>query len=576
MKKSPQPAPSTNRNPFIAAGLVCLTIVVFSRVWNFGYILIDDPFYIENNPYVINGLSLQSMGWAFTTGYMANWHPLTWISHMVDVELFGFSPRGPHIINVLFHAAGAVLLFLALTRMTRAVWPSAFVAAVFALHPLRVESVAWIAERKDVLSTFFWMLTMWAYVLYTEKPNWKRYAFVPASFALGLMAKPMLVTLPFVLLLLDYWPLRRLSLERDAFYESAKKCVLEKLPLFALTVASSIVTYLVQARGGAIADAVSFPWRVANAVVAYAMYVKLHFLPTGLAMPYPHPGTTLSMAVIGVSVVVLAVITAFVLYKHRDLPALPVGWLWFLGTAVPVIGLVQVGSQAMADRYTYIPLIGITMMVAYALPDLVRRTELIARLLPAAAVLAVVVLSLCTWIQLSYWRSDLDLFARAVRVTENNAVAHNQLGLALAKAGREREAQEHYLRAVEINPLHYRAMVNLGESYIHTGRARDAIPVLNRAIEVADRPHANAHLSLGNAYFHVGDPNRALEQFGKAIDIDGNSAAAQNGYGTVLAATGNLEGAIVHFREALRLNPNHLNARKNLERAQGLLASRGN
>ncbi len=380
----------------ISLFLIIASFMAFWQVTRCDFINYDDDKYLTDNSHVQDGLTVEGITWAFTTGYAANWHPLTWISHMVDVQLFGLQPGWHHLTNLLFHLASTLLLFLVLHRMTKALWQSAFVAALFALHPLHVQSVAWVAERKDVLSTFFWMLTMGTYASYVAKPGLKRYLTLLLCFALGLMAKPMLVTLPFVLLLLDYWPLQRLEQKRPpqeglskdksttspvripvqpvGHWPLIRPLLIEKIPLFALAALSSIVTYLVQHHGGAVQSLETFPpgVRMANAFVSYITYMVKMLWPTNLAVFYPYPTSWPLWQVLG-SAALLITITVLVIRGAKKRPYAAVGWFWYVGTLVPVIGVVQVGRQALADRYTYIPLVGLFIIVAWAVPELLKK-----------------------------------------------------------------------------------------------------------------------------------------------------------------------------------------------------------
>ncbi|NIQ87873.1 MAG: hypothetical protein GWN93_01765, partial [Deltaproteobacteria bacterium] len=402
---------------------------------------------------VHKGLTRESFIWAFTTTDEANWHPLTWLSHMVDCQLYGLNPAGHHLTNVLLHSASTVLLFLILLGMTGSRWRSALVAALFALHPLHVESVAWVAERKDVLSTLFWMLTLWAYLAYTKRPERKRYLLIIVAFTLGLMAKPMLVTLPFVLLLLDYWPLKRIELGQSASGlpaanqpstiaekpgAQAFRLLLEKTPLFVLTAASSVVTFVVQKSEGAVGALEVYPLkiRVANALVSYVSYIIKMIWPQNLAVFYPHPGQSLPMWQAVAAGILLVLISIAVIRAGRRQPYLPVGWLWYLGTLVPVIGLVQVGAQAMADRYTYVPLIGLFIMAAWGVPELMKKWHHRRVALVVSAALVLFALMTCARLQLRHWKNSIALLSHAHAVTAKSYLVHNNLGSALNELGK--------------------------------------------------------------------------------------------------------------------------------------------
>ena len=449
----------------VAAGLglslALLTLATYLPVLAHGFIRFDDPLYVTRNPHVQAGLSWEGIAWAFSANVASNWHPLTLLSHMLDCELFGMDPLGHHLTSLLLHTASVVLLFEALRRMTGCAWRSAVVAALFAVHPTHVESVAWIAERKDVLSGFFWMLTLLAWVCYVRQPSPKRYAAVVLALAAGLLSKPMVVTLPFVLLLLDVWPLRR------------KIRVKEKLPLFALAAASCVATVIAQS--GAIGLASRFPLRLrlANAVLSYVSYLGKTVLPTRLAVFYPMPGEFPDWKVAG-AVLLLAVLTVLAWKAGRYFT---VGWLWFLGTLVPVIGIVQVGGQGMADRYTYLPTIGLFLIAAWGLP---RR----ARWIVPGVVLA---LAIDTRLQLRHWEDSESLFQHAAAVTERNFIAHLNLAQIYAERGERGPALEHFRTTLEIRPGMWQAQASLGNTLRRWGRPDKALPHLRNAVRL--RPH---------------------------------------------------------------------------------------
>ncbi|MGD1049029.1 MAG: tetratricopeptide repeat protein, partial [Candidatus Krumholzibacteriaceae bacterium] len=458
--------------------LLLATLVAYWHVLESDYLNFDDDVNITGNSHVSSGLDKDSLKWAFTSYYAANWHPLTWISHMLDYQLYGAKPMGHHLTNLLFHMANAILLFLVLTRMTGYVWRSAFVAALFALHPLHVESVAWVTERKDVLSTFFWMLTMFAYVYYTEKPSIKRYVLVPVLMCFGLMAKPMLVTLPFVLLMLDYWPLGRLWPQRTVTGKgttTARQLILEKLPLLALSVVSCVITYEAQRSGGAVAGTSLFPLsaRVTNAMVTYISYLAKMVWPAGLSAFYLRPSDPRTAWQITGAGLLLVSISALAIRAGINRRYLLTGWLWYVVTLVPVIGLVQLGVQSKADRFTYIPLIGIFFIIAWGLPELFTKRASAggARARPAQhktvaakpkfgplgplaipAGVVLVILAACTWHQVGFWRNSGTLFEHAVAVNPANYAAHNNLGTYLLGEGRTDEALAHFKEAVRIKP----------------------------------------------------------------------------------------------------------------------------
>ncbi len=504
--------------------LAVVTFIAFEPARLNGFVNYDDDDYVTKNPQVSAGITPESVRWAFTTPYMANWHPLTWLSHMLDCELFGLNSLWHHLTSLSFHIANTLLLFWVLKRTTAAVWQSAFVAAAFALHPLRVESVAWVAERKDVLSGFFWMLTMALYVRYTERVSIGRYIAVFLSFGLGLMAKPMLVTLPFVLLLLDYWPLGRFQFGQDAGYRSLFHLVREKVPLFVLSVASSVVTFIIQQSAGAMKPAESFglSTRISNAIVSYMGYIFKIICPSGLAPLYPHPGGNLPRWQPIVFFVILAVASAAVIYMRRRY--LIAGWLWYLGTLVPVIGLVQVGEQAMADRYTYLPSIGIFIMVGWGANELLERWRYRKMGLGISAAMVLAALLICTRTQVRYWQNNLTLFKHTIEVTSNNFVMHSNYGNALLEEGRIEPAIENYNEGLRIKPNYAAAINNLAWILATTEDVRfrnpaDAVKLAQRACVLTNHKDAEALDTLAAAYAAAGRFEKATETAEKALEL---------------------------------------------------------
>ncbi|MBW2538391.1 MAG: tetratricopeptide repeat protein, partial [Deltaproteobacteria bacterium] len=467
--------------------LVCLflaivTLAVYWQVINYAFVF-DDDLYVAENFHVRRGLTSETVAWAFTTTSIANWHPLTWLSHMLDIQLYGLNPGSHHLTNVLFHIANTLLLFLILTRMTGALWQSAFVAVLFALHPLHVESVAWISERKDVLSTFFWMLTMWSYIRYVELPGVKRYLLILLFFILGLMVKPMLVTLPFVLLLMDYWPLGRFQFSRSGGAGPDSQppsfslfLVWEKIPFIVLAAAVSVVAFLVQRSGGAVGSLEIFPihYRIMNALVSYVSYIGKMIWPFNLALLYPYPGKLPWWHVSGAFLLLLS-ISLLSIRNVRRFPWFAVGWLWYLGTLVPVIGLVQIGPQAMADRYTYVPLIGLFIMIAWGIPEIFKKWRYKKEGLVTITVVLLLMLTVISWSQVRYWRNSVTLFKHTLDVTEDNYVIHNNLGFALAEMDRTPEAIWHYSEALRINPRYEKVHNNIGTAFILQGQLERAV-----------------------------------------------------------------------------------------------------
>ena len=546
-----------HRTAIIILGLVILTVAAYWQVLGNGFVDYDDDEYVYANKNLQQGITLQGLKWAFNVGYAGNWHPVTWMSHLVDYRLFGTEPMGHHAVNLLFHILNAILLLLVLSRMTGSVWRSAFVAALFAVHPLHVESVAWISERKDVLSAFFWLLTMGAYVLYSEKPSVKRYLPMLVLYALGLMAKPMLVTLPFVLILLDYWPLGRLGKGKN----SVRRLILEKLPLFALAVGSSVLTMIAQRRGEAVADFgdLSLGVRIANAVVSYAAYMYKMFWPAKLAFFYPHPTESLSTGTVALAVLLLAGISVLVLRFARSRPYLAFGWLWYLVTLLPVIGVVQVGKQAMADRYTYVPLIGLFVMIAWGIPRLRRGWEAVG----AGAALVVGVFAACAWIQVGYWHDSVALFRHAIDVTEGNYLAEMNLGFVLGKQGKLDEAVERLNEALLIRPDWDRAYYNLGVVLAKQGDVEGAIGAYQEVLRV-NPSFSAARANLVNLLVQAGRTDEALA-IGQADSGTGAGAAELHfNMGCTLEQQGKLDDALKEYQEAIRLKPDFGLAHNNL------------
>ena len=482
--------------------LLLAVAVVYWRVTDCEFIGFDDGQYVVENPHVHAGLSAQSVTWAFTTTAASNWVPLTWLSYMLDYELYGLNPRGYHLTNLLLHLASSALLLLVLWRTTGARGCSAFVAALFALHPLHVESVAWVAERKDVLCGFFFMLTLWAYTRYAERDfTLGRYGLVLLFLGLGLMAKPMLVTVPAVLLLLDFWPLGRFERTR------LRTLLLEKVPLLLLAVCAAVPTWLIQASSSAtgLVENLGLDLRVGNALLAYVHYIVHFFWPRGLAVFYPHPGADVSIGWAIAAGLLLLGVSVLVLRSTPRRPYLALGWLWYLGMLVPVIGLVQVGEQAMADRYTYLPMIGLTIAVAWGAPDLLERWRPRPELVAAATGLVLVTLASLTWVQIGYWRNSVTLFEHALRVTQDNHLAHTNLGVALTERGEHERAIHHYEQALRIKPDYVAAHFNLAVTLVRQDRRAEAIRHYARALHIP-RGEVEGRMRLDRARAQPGKP----------------------------------------------------------------------
>lgn len=598
----------------ILLGLAVVTFGIYAQVIGHHFITLDDPTYIQENPMVNRGVTLAGLAWAFTTFHAANWHPLTWISHMIDCQLFGMNAGHQLMVNALIHVANTLLVFWFLLRTTEARWPSALVAALFAMHPLHVESVAWASERKDTISTFFGLLSLIAYVRYAEAPSSRRYMWTATTLAVGLLAKPMLVTWPFVMLLIDYWPLRRFHVARGAIRlgvprrrEAATQLwplLREKLPLVVLVTASAIMTLIAQSHGGAVRtlghEAITL--RLSNALVSYAKYLLLTFWPNDLAVYYPFAGIS-AWQIIG-SAFLLIGITMFCVSRRRIRPYLIVGWLWFLGTLVPVIGIVQVGGQIMADRYFYIPSIGLFIALVFGLADIAKRWR-VAQLLSAGAAAAVLlILAMLTNVQIQRWHDSFTLFEHTLAVTPPNLRIEHNLGVALGVSDRYDEAAAHFEKALQIDPNFYDGLVVMGVTRAHQGRLPEAIEYFRAAIRSQpDVPKARVQLAhalwqekrdeaaleemrraaqlapkdpdiladLGLALGLAGRIPEAIEQLHEALRLNPNSAEAHNNLGLALLASGKARESIPEFEAALRLKPGLKGAADNLRRSQAQL-----
>ena len=557
----------------IMLGLAVVTLAIYSQVIGHQFITLDDPTYIQENPMVNRGVTLAGVAWAFTTFHATNWHPLTWISHMIDCQFFGTNAGRQLLVNALIHAANTLLVFWFLLRTTHARWPSALVAALFALHPLHVESVAWASERKDTLSTFFGLLSLIGYVRYAEAPSISRYAWVATTLALGLLAKPMLVTWPFVMLLLDYWPLGRVQRsDRRGRSGVLRGLVIEKIPLFALVAASAVITFLAQSQGGAVRTFTDAPitLRLSNALVSYAKYLLLTFWPNDLAVYYPFAWAGIpAWQIIGAAFLLLG-ITGFCFSQRKTRPYLIVGWLWFLGTLVPVIGLVQVGGQVMADRYFYVPSIGLFVAIVFGLADIARSWRVAPLLSGGIAVGALLILATLTNAQIQRWRDSYTLFEHALAITPPNLRIENSLALAMGASGRYDEAAAHFEKTLQIDPNFYDGLVGMGVTRAFQGRIPEAIVYFQAAIH--SQPDApKAHVQLALALWKQSDDQAAFEEMRRASQLAPNDADIRADFGLALELVGQIPEAIEQLHEALRMNPNNAEAHGNLGLA--LLAS---
>ena len=587
---------------WICLALGLITLAVFSPCLTHDFLRYDDQQYVTENAHVQAGLSWPGVLWAFRSSYAYNWHPVTWLSHMLDCQLYGLKPAGHHLTNLLLHTANTLLLFLLLCRMTGALWRSACVAALFGLHPLHVESVAWIAERKDVLSAFFFMLTLWAYGHYAKPSDTtdhgpattdaasrftfhvsRNYLFALLFFALGLMSKPMLVTLPFVLLLLDYWPLERFRVvDPESRVQSAQPTVhgpqstvsgrrpaldssfviLEKLPFMVLSAISCLITLWAQQQAMASAAGLRVSHRVGHALVAYVHYLEAMIVPRHLAVYYPYP-KALPGAEVLLAGVLLALITGLVIWFARRLPYLAVGSFWFLGMLVPVIGLVQVGDQAWADRYTYLPSIGLFIALVWGLSDLANRAKAVRMALPWLATGVGAALLVATSVQLTYWKDTRTLFQHVAQVTRNNPLSATMLGSLLATEGKYDQAIEYYREALRYSPGFPEAHFYLGNAYDQQGRLAAAMAEYEQAIWYQPISE-QAHIRLGVALAKQQKPEQAAAHYYAALKLNPESAVAHNNLAKLLHSQGRLDEAMQHYEAALRLDPKLAQAHNNL------------
>jgi Flp pilus assembly protein TadD len=579
----------------ICLALTITTAAVFYQVCTYDFVNYDDQIYVYENQNIQTGITLKAIKWAFTTSYACFWHPLTWLSHMLDWQLFDSNAGGHHLTNLIFHIANTLLLFLVLKQMTGTLWQSAFVAALFAFHPLHVESVAWVSERKDVLSTFFWMLTMWAYLRYVKYPNIARYLLTLLVFALGLMAKPMLITLPFVFLLLDYWPLDRIGRFQ---WRTLYRLILEKIPLIVLSAALSVIAFLVQPSGGAVTQLAKFGLniRIFNALISYVKYIEKMIWPSRLTVFYPLIGQNVSVLYVAVSAAVLLAVTILILRFAKNHRYLFTGWFWYLGTLLPVIGLIPVGDHAMADRYSYITLTGLFIIIAWGMPELLAGWRHKKIMLTISALLIILAVSICTRFQLRYWRNSQTLFQHALDVTKNNYVAHYCIANSLVSQGKLDEAIYHYSQAIRIIPDYTDALSDLGAVLQKEGRIDEAISYYRRTLKInpsVTRVHLNLAAALadkgsfaeavthykiglaamdipairkdfGSVLVKLGRFEEAVTEYRRVLSAMPDDPKVLNELGCALTHTGNFDEAVVHFNHALQINPKYTEAKNNL------------
>jgi protein O-mannosyl-transferase len=615
-------SPTQSRRVVIGIVSIFLAVIVWialGRALSHDFVAYDDHHYVVQNPRVTNGVRLDGIQWAFTHVHASNWHPLTTISHMLDCQVYGLQPWGHHLTNILLHAAAAILLFLALRELTGSLWPSVFVAAVFAVHPLRVESVAWVSERKDVLSGVFFMLVLWAYARYARgnAPSSFWYITVVVLFALGLMCKPTLVTLPFVLLLLDYWPLDRVRPSSSRGREitaspwrrrnTSSWVVIEKLPLFVLSAASCAATLLAQKQALEVSLKPPLEERVGNAVISYAVYVGQMIWPARLAVLYPYPEGNLKVPQVILALLLLLMISVAFFLWRKEYPFLLIGWLWYLGMLVPVIGIIQVGLQARADRYTYLPQIGLYLLVAWGATELFHQWRRTREILAITAVLIIMALTTRSYLQTSYWRDTETLWKHAIASTSNNyiahdnlaetlsqsglfaeaiaecekalkikpdfAEAHNNLGSALlnqqsadrarGQGGAVDQAIEQYRKALQIKPDFTQARTNLGNALLQKGQMDEAIAQFQKTLEMEPN-YAEAEFSLGNAFLQKREVNEAIAHYQKAVEISPDYAEARYNLGNAFVAEGKYGDAIANYEAALRIRPDYFEAHRNM------------
>jgi len=562
--------------------LVAAAIVVYYPVHNYDFVYFDDITYVYENPYVKGGVTSEGLKWAFslTNNSKVYWHPLTWMSHMLDCELFGLRPGLHHLTSLTIHILNTLLLFIIFKQMTGDWWQSLFVAALFGLHPINVDSVAWIAERKNVLSTFFWMLTMLAYVRYCKSPTVSAYMAILLAFSLGLLSKPMLVTLPCVFFLLDYWPLCRIKTSVSGFTHTGTVCtslpnirrvpviwlLFEKIPLLALSLISIFLASqpLQNAARFISFDMVPLNLRVSNALIAYVLYAWKMVVPQNLAVFYPFPQTMPPMWQISGALLILLSVSVFCVLASKRMPHLITGWLWYLGTLVPVIGLVQGGLwPAMADRWAYIPLIGLFIMVVWSVPEIMDSVPGKKKWLATATTIVLSILLILTHKQVQHWKNSITLFTHTLEVTSNHSLPHNNLGFALAKKGQTDDAIEHFREALRINPDHEKAHYNLGDVLAKKGQADEAIKHYKEALRIKP-DFEQAHSNLGHALAKKGHTDNAIEHYRVALRINPDSEKAHNNLALALAMQGQTDDAIEHFREALRIKPDNEKAHSNL------------
>jgi Flp pilus assembly protein TadD len=539
----------------VALLLAAAVLAVYWPVQNFNFIEFDDSAYITDNIHIKTESSHDALIWAFQDIHTGYWHPLTWISHVIDYRLYRLNAGGHHWTSVLFHMANTIILLMVFYRMTGALWKSAFVAGCFALHPMHVESVAWVAERKDVLSTFFLFLTIGCYLNYLNKRNLARYCLMLICYSLSLLSKPMVVTLPFVLLLLDYWPLKRFGIENFR-WDTAWHLIREKIPLFLLSILVIGITLVAAAKKSNMLpfDILPVTSRIANALVAYGRYLQKAFFPADMSVFYPYAFDISWPVVVSIGLSLLIASGLMIMYIKR-FPYLIVGWLWFLGVLLPAIGLVQSGAQAMADRYTYVSYIGLSVMIAWGVPDLLSGIRFRKRLMAVMAVATLSVLVILSWIQIQYWQNSGTLFQRAIEVTGRNFLAEATLGAYLIRQGKYEEAQIRLHKALEINPNYDRIYNYLGITLVHQRRFDEALEQYGKALAI-NSTNPDVHFNIGGAYYAMGKTGEAVREFRTTVALQRDHMEGRRNLALILSMQGKTDEAIGHYREMLKLKPN--------------------
>ena len=544
--------------------LILMTLAAYWNVQHNDFINLDDNLYITDNPYIKKGWTTDNFLWAFTKVHAGHWHPMTWLSHMLDVELFGLHPGRHHFVSLIFHIINSLLLFILFQKMTGEVWKSALIAGLFALHPLRVESIAWAAERKDVLSAFFFFLTIYTYLHYFEKIQFRRYLLTLLSFAMALMSKPMAVTLPFVLLLLDYWPLGRFQSGDQERRHPMIQLTLEKIPLFLFTFVMSIFTFMSHLQSGAVTpfDKLPLSIRIGNALIYYLRYIWKMLCPNALAVFYPHPIHLPLWEVIG-AILLIIIITIVVIAVRREHPYLAVGWFWYLGTLIPVIGLTQAGTQAMADRFTYIPMVGLSLMISFGIPNIFMRWRFTRIILIPSGIFIFLILAILSSIQVGRWQNSVTLFTHTLNVTSNNYLIHNNLGVTLMRQGKYPEALFHLKKAIEIKPKYADAYHNLGTLLFLQGNGKEALNHFALALEY-NPEKAETHSSIGGILAKQEKFKEALFHFSEAVRINKADGEAHYNLGTILLQQGKTQEGVYSLNQSLETLPENPKTHHNL------------